>query len=368
MKVLHCIYDDLRNPWVGGGGAQRAFEIYRHLGDRVDVTVVTGNYPGAETGIIDGVRYARLGAREPYALSRATYGVAATRLLRRAEYDAAVFDYSAYTPLVVPRDRPVGISVHHLTGPTARARWGRLGAGVLVRAERAMLRRAARISLSAAIVEPQLRAVVGPGPVVEIVGAGVGEEFFRIRRAEAGFILFFGRLDVFQKGLDTLIAAFALLRESHPDVVLKVAGRGKDAAGVDRLAHAAGVADGVELLGPVTDARRLELLAGATLMLMPSRFEGFGMVAAEAMAAGVPLVSSDAGSLPEVVAPPAGGLTVPVGDPGALARAAAALLDDEDRRADLSRTARESALRFQWEAVADRHHRFLENIAGSSNR
>lgn len=368
MKVLHCIYDDLRNPWVGGGGAQRAFEIYRRLEDRLDVTVVTGHYPGAHDEVVSGVRFRRLGARRPYAWSRATYGVSATWLLRKASYDAAVFDYSAYTPLFVPRNRPVGLAVHHLTGPTARARWGMVagwGVGVL---ERALLSRSRVVSLSAAIVEPEVRAAVGPDTWIEVVGAGVSRAFFEIERAERGYVLFFGRLDVFQKGLDTLVEAFARLHESHPGVRLKIAGRGKDGAVVARLARERGVAEAVDLLGPVSDEERLELLAGATIMLMPSRFEGFGLVAAEAMAAGVPLVASDAGSLPEVVAPPAGGMTVPAGDAKALAAAAVALLDDAGRRAELSRSARAAAGRYTWESVAERHYRFLERIAGSRER
>jgi glycosyltransferase involved in cell wall biosynthesis len=367
VKILHFIYDDRRNPWVAGGGAVRAFEIYRRLTTRVDATIVTGNYPGARSAEEAGVRFLRVGAARPYAWSRLTYGLRSNLLIRREPYDAAVFDYSAYTPIFLPRTRPVGAAVHHLTGPTARARWGRIAGGGVAVLERAMLRRVAFVSLSAGVVEPEIRALAAPGADVMLVGAGVGDEFFRVHRREEDFLLFFGRLDVFQKGLDVLVEAFALLRSEHPDLRLRIAGRGKDAAQVERLLARAGVADATELLGPVSDERRLELLASATLMLMPSRFEGFGLVAAEAMAAGVPLVASDAGSLPEVVAPPAGGVTVPAGDAAALARAAAALLADAGARADLSRTARESARRFTWDAVAERHHRFLEGVARSSD-
>lgn len=365
MKVVHCIYDDRGNPWVGGGGAVRAFEIYRRLRDRVDATIVTGSYPGARDAEEDGVRFVRVGARRPYVWSRLSYGLAANRLLRRWGYDAAVFDYSAYTPILLPRGRPVGLAVHHMTGPSAAARWGRLVGGVVARAERAMLRRGCRISLSARAVEAEVRGVVGTGVPIDVVGAGVGEEFFGLERREAGYLLYFGRLDVFQKGLDTLLEAYRLLRESEPGLRLRIAGRGKDAVLVERMARDAGVEDGVELLGAVMDADRLELLAGASLMLMPSRFEGFGLVAAEAMAAGVPLVASDAGSLPEVVQPPQGGVIVPAGDAAALSAAARSLLAEPGRRARLSRTARAAARRFTWEAVADRHYRFLQDLTGS---
>lgn len=365
MKVLHFIYDDLKNPWVAGGGAVRAFEIYRELGSRVDATIVSGSYPGARDEALDGVRYRRLGARRPYAWSRLTYGLAASRLLRRAAYDVAVSDFSVYTPVLVPRDRPIGFVVHHVTGPTATARWGRALGGLVARAERWMLRRARRISLPARWGVAQVRLLAPPETELDLVGGGVGDEFFQVERREQDYVLFFGRLDVFQKGLDTLIRAYALLRARHPDVPLLVAGRGKDGAAVESLARELGVADGVRMLGPVSDARRLDLLAGARVLLMPSRFEGFGLVAAEAMAAGVPVVATRAGALPEVVDEPRGGVLVPVDDPEALAEAAAALLDDDGRRAQLSREARESARRFRWSSVAERHLRFLERVAQS---
>jgi glycosyltransferase involved in cell wall biosynthesis len=117
------------------------------------------------------------------------------------------------------------------------------------------------------------------------------------------------------------------------------------------------------MMGAVSEAERQALFAGAAVQLMPSRFEGFGMVAAEAMAAGVPLVAAAAGSLPEVVDAPRGGLTVPPGDARALARATARLLDAPAEREALSVSARASAERFRWGAVSADHLRFLHRIA-----
>ena len=119
-------------------------ELYRRLAGAVDVTVVSGRYPGASDESVDGVRYLRLGAERPYAWSRLTYARAANAYLRRSSYDAAVFDFSTYTPILMPRGRPVGITVHHVSGPTARERWGRFLAPALGIAERTMIRRARR--------------------------------------------------------------------------------------------------------------------------------------------------------------------------------------------------------------------------------
>lgn len=363
--VLHVIYDDLSNPWVGGGGAVRVRELYRRLKGRVDVTVATGNFPGARDEVIDGIRYKRLGSPRPYAWSRLTWGREVNRLLRTAPYDAAIFDFSGYSPVFLPRDRPTGVTVHHTSQPTARHRWGAVLALALGRIERTMMRRARRASATS-LASRETIARVAPELPVDIVGAGVPEALFTLTRRPGEFLLYFGRLDVFHKGLDTLLEAIALLARERPGIELRIAGRGNGGERIAALVRALGIEDNVRMLGAVTDEQRDELFAEAAVQLMPSRFEGFGLAAAEAMAAGVPLVASSAGSLPEVVDAPRGGVLVPPGDPRALADAAGRLLDDPAARSALSESARQSARRFSWSAVAEAHLEFIRRIAATA--
>jgi glycosyltransferase involved in cell wall biosynthesis len=187
----------------------------------------------------------------------------------------------------------------------------------------------------------------------------VDDRLFRLPREESDYLLYFGRLDWIQKGLDTLFDAVARLAARRPGVKLKVAGRGKDLDRAKAYVEALGLRGNVEFLGAVSDEERERLFAGARVLLMPSRFEGFGMVAAEAMAAGVPIVAAAGGALPEVVAPPEGGRIVPTDDAQALAAAVARLLDEPAERLALSRSARRSAERFRWDAVAHDHLAFL---------
>lgn len=367
LRVLHCIYDDPANPWVAGGGAVRVFELYRRLADRLgEITVATGSYPGARDLSIEGVRYLRLGARRPYGWSRLSYALAASRLLARATYDVAVFDFSTYTPLRLPRHRPVGITVHHLTGESAAERWGdRLGR--LVAAQEAHRLRQGRIfSATSIATRERLRALVGPEAEIRLVQAGVPDALFEQPREEADFLLYFGRLDWFQKGLDILLDAFARLLRTRPELRLCVAGRGKDAHRLLERAREVGIASRIEVLGAVSEACRMELFSRARILLMPSRFEGFGMVAAEAMAAGVPVIASAAGSLPEVIDAPHGGVLVPSGDAGALAMAVDELLQNPHARSTLSRSARMSAERFRWDRIAEEHLGFLRAIYQSA--
>lgn len=340
----------------------RAREIYSRLAGRIDVTVVTGNYPGARDETIHGVRYLRLGATSPYSWSRLTYARAANAMLRSASYDAALFDFSGYTPLFMPAGRPTGIVLHHLTSPTAHMRWGAVLSRGLRVLEHAMIRRASRISATSASSR-EAANLIAPATPVELVSAGVPSGLFEIVRRPGDFLLYFGRLDIFHKGIDTLLEAVAILAKSRPAVELRIAGRGSATHKIAAMIETMGLGRNVKLLGAVSDEERSELLAAAAVQLMPSRFEGFGLAAAEAMAAGVPLIASAVGSLPEVVDAPNGGVMVPPSDPEALAAATVRLLDNPGLRDSLSKSARLSARRFSWDRVADAHFKFIENVA-----
>ena len=365
LRVLHFIYDDPANPWVGGGGAVRVRELYKRLVGQVDVTVVTGRYPEARDETIYGIPYIRIGAESPYAWSRLTYARAANSMIRSAPYDAALFDFSGYTPLFLPKGRPTGVILHHLTAPTAKARWGGLLTRALAGMERAMIRRASYVSATS-LSSREAAERLAPGTPVDMVSAGVPEELFHIEWRPQDFLLYFGRLDVYHKGIDTLLEAIAIIARKRPQIELRIAGRGSSLDRITAMINGLGITENVRLLGAVSDAERNELLATAAVQLMPSRFEGFGLAAAEAMAAGVPLVAAAVGSLPEVVDAPRGGVLVPSGDPAALAREAERLLDDDAAREALSQSARESARRFTWDTVAQNHLLFIEHVAGRS--
>jgi glycosyltransferase involved in cell wall biosynthesis len=362
LRVLHFIYDDPANPWVGGGGSVRVRELYKRLVGKVNVTVVTGNYPGARDQTVDGIPYIRIGSKSPYAWSRITYARAANSLVRSSSYDAALFDFSGYTPIFLPKDRPTGVILHHLTAPSARARWGMVLTKGLSVLERTMIRRASYVSATSDSSREAAERLA-PGVSIDMVSAGVPEELFTLERRPQKFLLYFGRLDIFHKGIDTLLEAVAILAKKNPDVELRIAGRGSATDRITALINGLGISRNVQLLGAVSDAERNELLSTAAVQLMPSRFEGFGLAAAEAMAAGVPLIAASVGSLPEVVDAPRGGVLVPSNNPAALAAAAEKLLSDADARARLSVTARQSARRFSWESVAQAHLQFIQHVA-----
>lgn len=141
-----------------------------------------------------------------------------------------------------------------------------------------------------------------------------------------------------QKGIATLIEAWAALASRYPDGLLLVAGDGPLRGDLEAQARALGIAPRVRFAGFREDVRAL--LAAADLAAIPSLQEGQSLFAVEAMAAGTPVVASTAGGLAEMVREGETGLSVPPGDATALAAALARLLDDAALAAQLRRDAR----------------------------
>jgi len=141
-----------------------------------------------------------------------------------------------------------------------------------------------------------------------------------------------GRM-VWEKGFDTLIEAFTLLLQAGHDADLVLIGDGPYLSDYQHLAGKIGLAR-VRFLGEVPNASRL--LSGFDIVVQPSLAEGLGLVPIEAMLAGVPVIASEVGGLPEVVVHGESGLLVPPGDAEVLADALRLLIERRDYRERLA--------------------------------
>ena len=180
---------------------------------------------------------------------------------------------------------------------------------------------------------------------------------------EPGTILFIGRLDP-EKGVGVLLLATRDLLAAHPNARVLVAGTGKLEEELKRQAQPLG--DAVEFLGYVADPG--PLYRKAEVVVVPSLYEPFGLVALEAMACGRPVVASATGGLAEIITDGNDGVLVPPGDARALAMALSRVLSDEELAARLGQAARATcAERFTWAAAAQgymaAYHRMLREPA-----
>lgn len=185
------------------------------------------------------------------------------------------------------------------------------------------------------------------------VGNGLDTENFRpdpaVPRVE-GELLCVGRASDPTKGVATLVRALARLGPGFRLTLVDDAGPGNEAR---RLARELGCADRLEITGRVSNDALVGLYRRAMLVVLPSRYEGFGLPAAEAMACGTPVVATAVGALPEVVRTGGGGVLVPPDDPEAMAKAIATLAEQPEARRELgARAPGRIEAAYAWPRVA----------------
>ncbi|ROZ77464.1 glycosyltransferase family 1 protein [Ramlibacter sp. WS9] len=289
------------------------------------------------------------------------------RMLEQRSFGRAATGYDVYhepATLALAFPGATVVTVHDLswirhpeTHPPERVR-------ALERHFEPALRGAARVITGAAFIKQEIMQVFGlPGTLIDVIPHGRDPAFRPLPADETsrvlgpaglvhgGYFLCVGTLEP-RKNLVLAIQAHALLpaalRARHPLVVAGMKGWGDSAVGKQLSAKVA--AGDVRLMGYLERGDLVRLTAGALAMVYPSLYEGFGFPPLEAMACGVPAVTSNTSSLPEVVGD--AGLMVDPSDVEGLSAAMRELAQDPGRRGDLSARSLSRAQGFSWERCA----------------
>ena len=273
-----------------------------------------------------------------------------------------VFHSTAYAlPFLLPTRSVVTIhDLSFLLMPQALKRWN---ASYLA----AMTRRAARqadrvICVSESTRRDVVRLLGIPEAKTRVVYHGIEPEFRPLSDAEVAafrtrhglpeqFALYLGTLEP-RKNLPNLLHAYARARREHGVSTPLVLGGGKGWGYevIFRLVEDLGLGDAVRFPGYLPLAELPLWYNAASLFAYPSRYEGFGMPALEAMASGTPVLTTDSSSLPEVVGDAA--LRVAPDDVAGMSEALGRALGDEALRRDLRERGLRQAARFTWESAA----------------
>jgi glycosyltransferase involved in cell wall biosynthesis len=190
---------------------------------------------------------------------------------------------------------------------------------------------------------------------LRVIYNGIDTDIFspspKANRLENRLLVVISR-DTAVKGLRYLLEALAILRQKH-NLELIVVAKGTDNSTTQKLISNLGIRDYVKFIDEIDTAELVNQYRLASLVVVPSTYEGFGLPAAEAMACGAPLVSTTAGALPEVVGD--AGILVPSADTKALAKAISALMDNPNKRKHLSEMGRKRIVQmFNWRNTAQR--------------
>ena len=192
--------------------------------------------------------------------------------------------------------------------------------------------------------------VIPNGVELENIQSGINQ--ISQREDDGKTIVFLGRL-VPEKGVQVLISALPAIIRAVGEVRLVIAGKGPYQEELKQLAVEFGVSEQVDFIGFVNDESRNRLLNRATVAVFPSLYEPFGIVALEAMAAGVPVIVSDTGGLRDIIEHGIDGYLSPPGNAEMLSIYVAELIRHPELAKHFSKRARRNVLvKFNWQQIA----------------
>lgn len=163
--------------------------------------------------------------------------------------------------------------------------------------------------------------------------------------------------------IPTAIRAFAIVRQRFPAARLTVAGSGPELDRLRALAGELGLEDCVDFCGRLDNAEIPALYASADCMLNPSTVDNMPISILESFASGVPVVSTDAGGIPDLVDNGASGLLVPVGDADAMAGEVLRVLGDQSLSAALREAGLKAATAYAWPTVREQWLQVYRSVA-----
>lgn len=338
-----CVVGPMPPP--SGGMANQCEQLVRLLrAEGADVDLVRTNAP-YRPAWIGNLPWLRAGWRLLPYLAALWRGIGSARVVHVFANSGWAWHLLAAPALAVARIRGVPAIVNYRGG---------LADGFLASAPRHVLRSLAGAVLRVTPSEFLLRVFAKHGLTTEVIPNVIDLSRFTWRppraAGDAPHLVVTRNLEAIYD-IATAIRAFAMLRANKPDARLAVAGTGPQLAELQALAVTLGVADAVTFTGRIENADIAALYADADIALNPSTADNMPISILEALASGVPVVSTCAGGIPDLVRHEHTALLVAVGDHAAMAAAALRILQDDALAQRLSDNGREHVTRFAWPNV-----------------
>lgn len=220
--------------------------------------------------------------------------------------------------------------------------------------EKKALQNANKIVVVSKIMNETVDHIIGYDPKTVYIPNGIDYEKFNMESITENnqlSILFIGRL-IKVKGVDILIRALPIIKKTIPNIHLFIAGDGSQCKKLKHLTMKLGVAENTTFLGFISGNDKLEMFRSANIFVIPSRFESFGITALEALAAGVPIIASNVGGIPDILDNNKYGMLVESDNSEALAQCIVKLANDLELRNKMIEAGKRRAKDFSWNDVA----------------
>ncbi len=355
-RLVISIYDSFHNPYYSGGGPIVVHEVAKRLTGKFSITVLTGNYPGAKDSQIDGVIYKHIGLEDWFS-SLTSFQFLLPYQLGKEQFDVWIESFNppystAFLPLFT--NKPVIGLAHILSGEVMKAKYG-LPFDIY---EKAGLRLYKQVIVPTEQLASDIQKTSPKTQTVIIPNGLVHRDLPPVPSSEH-YMLFLGRLDWKQKGLDMLIKSYALIKDRIP-YKLYLAGHGTDneIAFLRELIHKNNLEEYIILKGRVEGDQKDMMLANTDFVVIPSRYEGMSLVALEAFAYKKPIVCFDIPGF-QWVEHPRIALKAKPFDLHEYAQLMVVLAREENTRLEMGERAYNLIKEYNWDRTAKNYEDFI---------
>jgi glycosyltransferase involved in cell wall biosynthesis len=368
MKILQIIYESFGSSFGFGGAGVRAYEIYKRLRDRHDITLLCMKYPGAEDGELSGLKHIFVGTESrSLPVSVLHYTAKAAGFVKRhgRTFDVIVENFLPSTPFFSRflTSTPVVLQIQGIMEGHSFRKFNPVFSLPMYAAEMIYPGLHDRFIFVSDVTRGKvMKRVKRAVKFCEVIPNGVDKCLLNTLPEDGDYILFFSRIDTHTKGLDLLLSAFQSISSEFTDMRLVFAGYEFDSfiALVSSLPDS--VKNRISYAGFVTGEEKVALLSNARIIVLPSRHESQPVSILEAAACGKPVIVSD---IPELgfVTGNNFGLSFLSGSSAGLAEKLGILLNDAALRKRLGGQGREYAKNFLWDSVAIQFENALQLTA-----
>lgn len=361
-NLVISTYDSIGNPYYSGGGAQSIHEVSKRLNQDYKVTVIAGNYPKAKEKFTDGVHYRYMGTKlfGPK-VGQIIYHLCLPLAVLTNKHDLWIENFTppistSFLPLFTKK--PVVGLVHMLSGEDMRRKFGfpfdiieKFGLKLYKHFIVLSKNNQERIKLT----NPNANFLITKN------GVDIPKKLLPYQKRNKKHILFLGRIEINQKGLDTLISAYSQLNETV-SIPLVIAGGGEksEIENLKNIIRDHGLQDKVKLVGRVSGQKKDWYLKHASLVVIPSRYETFSVTALEAISYNIPLICSDVDGMKWILNNNA--IKFPSGSVEGLLRSLSKLLEDTKLQEEMTKLQSSTANQFNWDLIVGSYKKFLNNL------
>ncbi len=290
--IVFLDFDDTKNPLLNAGQAKATYEVGKRLATMgYRVSVISSRYPGFQDRIEDNIYYHHIGAySHNIRFNNLAYIAALPFTVSKLKADIIL---ECFTPPFSTLFSPLWTKIPVIAKPTSfeAERFAQLYHLPFPLIER-FGSQFYRYFIPSTVFSQRKMEMYNPSVVSKIIPEGVDDVYFTIKRKNFSYILFLGRLDIGQKGIDLLLEAYRNFAKKL-DLPLIIAGHGPDQNKISSLITRSGLDKKVWCVGSTYGEKKAKLLSQAACVALPSRHEGFCIFALEALAAGLPLVTFD---------------------------------------------------------------------------